>query len=122
MPALSRMAASALRCSSAPNTGLRTSRLRSALSAISASNAFEIGLDRVDGLVFERELEQGGGIAASHAGNDRVFACHWTLVFVTSFTGRTPSRNGGANYWNPRGNSDLGGRRGSPRKPPEIEG
>ena len=72
-----------------------------------AVEAVEIGLDGVDRLVVERQLEQGIGIPPCHAGNDRVFASHLTLVFVTSFTGRAPSRNGGANDWNPRGNSDL---------------
>src|SRR5664279_4628701 len=37
IPALSRMAVSARNCSSAPNTGLRTKRLRSGLSAIKVS-------------------------------------------------------------------------------------
>ena len=68
--------------------------------------AVEIGLDGIDRLVVERQLEQSIGVTPCHAGNDRIFACHWTLVFVTSFTGRTPSQKGGANYWNPRGNSD----------------
>src|SRR5262245_26491670 len=44
-----------------------------------------------------------------------------TLV-ATLFTGQTPSRKGGANLWNSRGNSDLQGRRRSSREPPEIEG
>src|ERR1019366_7208219 len=45
-----------------------------------------------------------------------------TLVFFTSFTGRAPSRESGATYWNPRGNSDLRGGRGGPRKPSQNRG
>ena len=123
MPALSRMAESACSCSSAPNTGLRTSRARSGLAAISASNCSRSVLTRVDGFVFERQLEQGGGVTARHAGNDRVFACQRGRSFslLHSQAGR---RRGTAaqTAWNPRGNSDSRGRRGSPRKPPEIEG
>ena len=36
----------------------------------------EIGFDRVDGMLFERQLEQCGGIASCHAGYDRFVACH----------------------------------------------
>ena len=76
MPALSSMAVSAFSCSSAPNTGLRTSRCRSGALGDQGVESLEIGLDRVDRFCLERELEQGAGVAASHAGSDRVFACH----------------------------------------------
>src|SRR6185437_12075837 len=36
----------------------------------------EILLDGIHGLVVEGELEQGVGITAGHAGDDRIFACH----------------------------------------------
>ena len=36
----------------------------------------EIDLDRVDGILLERKLEQRGRIAARHAGYDCLFACH----------------------------------------------
>ena len=92
---------------------------RSGLSRDQRVEPVEIGPDGVERLVVERQLEQRGGVAARHAGNDRVFACHGTLVLLTSFTGRTPSRIGGANCWNSRGNSDSGDvaeARGNPLK------
>ena len=44
----------------------------------------EILLDRIGRLLFERELEQGVGVAARHAGNDGVFACHLDALLVNS--------------------------------------
>ncbi len=76
MPALSSTAESDFSCSSAVNTGLRTSRSRSALSFEQRVETVEIGPHGVDGMLFERKLEQCGRIAAGHAGNDQAFACH----------------------------------------------
>ena len=44
----------------------------------------EIGLDRIDGLVLERQLEQGAGVTAGHAGNKGVFACHGDARFCSN--------------------------------------
>ena len=54
----------------------------------------EVGLDGFAGLFFERELEQGRGVAACHSGDDRVFACHGHARFDvdTSQAGRRPGR------------------------------
>ena len=77
MPALSSIAASDFSCSSAVNTGLRTSRSRSGLSS---SKRVEIwsrsARTGVDGMVFERKLEQCGRIAAGHSGHVRIFPSH----------------------------------------------
>jgi hypothetical protein len=51
---------------------------------------FEVGFNAVDRLAIAGKIEQRAGISASHSGDNRVFACHWTLVFVTSSTGRAP--------------------------------
>ena len=82
----------------------------------------EIFLDGVDGLVVEGKLEQRAGVSASHTGDDRTFACHWDARCYDFIHRPDAVAGGGANYWNPRGNSDLWGRRRSLRKPPEIEG
>ena len=82
----------------------------------------EILFDGIDRLVVQSQLEKSSGVAASHSRDDRIFACHNDARCFTLFTGQTPSRKGGANHWNSRGNSDLQGRRRSPREPPEIEG
>ena len=81
MPALSSTAASALACSSAENTGLRTSRFRSALSAQHGVESVEIGLDRVDGFLVARQLEQGRCITAGHSRNGRIFSSHRRALF-----------------------------------------
>jgi hypothetical protein len=36
----------------------------------------EILFDGVDGLIVACKLEQGGGVTASHTGDDWIFACH----------------------------------------------
>ena len=41
----------------------------------------EIHLDRVDGILLARKLEQRGRVAARHAGNDCPFVCHRALLF-----------------------------------------
>ena len=70
MPALSSSAPTARDCSSDVNTGLRTRRVRSALSAIIALEFCEIGCHRIDCIGFERKLEQGRCITACHSGHD----------------------------------------------------
>ena len=60
--------------------------------------AFAWGFNWIAAAVALREVSpwslrfDGAGISPSHTGDDRTFACHWTLVAMTSFTGRTPSR------------------------------
>ena len=78
-------------CSSAPNTGLRTSRCRSGLSAIMRVEFVEIGLHRIDGLGVERELEQRARIAARHAGYGRIFACHVERALEVKSAGSAPA-------------------------------
>ena len=41
----------------------------------------EVGADLVDGIGFERQLEQCGRIASCHSGNRRIFPCHGALLF-----------------------------------------
>ena len=106
MPALSRIAASARKLLVGAEHRAAHQPVEIGIVGDQRVEPLEIGLDGVDRLAVERQLEQGIGVPPSHAGNDGVFACHLTLVFVTSFTGRAPSQNGGANHWNPRGNSD----------------
>ncbi len=36
----------------------------------------EVLFDGVDGLIVACKLEQGGGVTASHTGDDWIFACH----------------------------------------------
>ena len=81
MPARSSTPESARVCSSAENTGLRSRRARSATSATSASKRSRSTLTAIDGVLLARELEQRGRVAARHAGNDCVFACHVDLLF-----------------------------------------
>ena len=109
MPALSSIAASAFSCSSAPNTGLRTRRSRSGLSAISASNGSRSALTASIALLLARELEQRVGVAAGHAGDDGVFACHRDARLFTSFTGRAPSRRRRRKLLESKRNSDFAG-------------
>ena len=90
MPALSITAESALTCASAVKTGLRTSRRRSALSPSSCVETVKIGLDRIERPVFERELEQRGGVTARHAGNDGLLACHVSAL-LRNLAGSAPS-------------------------------
>ena len=73
---LAASASSALTCSSAEKTGLRTSRFRSALSATISLEPVEIGPDLVERLLLEREIEKRGRVAPRHPGNNRLFACH----------------------------------------------
>ena len=44
--------------------------------------ALEIGTHRIDRLIVACEFEQGGGVTARHAGNNRFFACHVVLLVV----------------------------------------
>ena len=75
IPARSSTAESAFSCSSAEKTGLRTSRVRSALSRNERVEAIKIGLHGVDGIGVAREIEQRGRVAAGHAGHKVFFAC-----------------------------------------------
>src|SRR5262249_20839585 len=66
----------------------------------------EILLDGVDGFALERKLEQGGGVATSHAGDDGIFACQGNARRYYIHSPDAVAK-GGANYWNSRWNSDL---------------
>ena len=91
-----RMASSALSWSSAENTGLRTSRSRSGLSAISASNSRERLGDGVGLALVLGEREQGGGVAARDSRNDRVVLCQ-ARHLVQGVHAPTRCRPNGAN-------------------------
>ena len=81
MPALSRIACNAFNCSSAPNTGLRPRRLRSALEATAASNCSRSCLTA--SMAFpQARARTARGVAACHSGDDRVFACHGDARFL----------------------------------------
>ena len=69
MPALARMAPSALRCSSAPEHRAAHQAIEVGAVGDQRVELFEIGFDRVERLVFERELEQRRRITACHTGN-----------------------------------------------------
>ena len=68
--------ASACNCSSAENTGLRTSRVRSALSATSASKRSRSAFTASIAFASLRKIEQRGRVTAGHAGHEGFFACH----------------------------------------------
>ena len=76
MPALSRIAASALAWSSAEITGLRTRRRRSSLSSSMRLKRSEIALDLVELPLVLGKLEERGGIAPRHARHHRIVGCH----------------------------------------------
>ena len=78
--------------------------------------SFQIGLHRIDGLAFERKLEQRARVAACHAGYDRFFACHVSSLVFKAFAsaGSAPSRTGGASPWNSSGTYDFGSEHGGP--------
>src|SRR5665647_3910329 len=122
MPALARIADSALSCSSAPNTGLRTRRLRSGLSAISASNCSRSFL--TESIALSSRARSNNAPAYRPAIPEMMGSspATLTLVLATSFTVRHRHDYGGANHWNPKRNSDFPGFPESPRKPLQNRG
>ncbi len=70
------MASSALSWSAAENTGLRTSRSRSGLSVMRASNLAKRVRDGLALALVLGERKQGGRVTSGYAGNNRVFLCH----------------------------------------------
>ncbi len=80
----------ALSCSSAPNTGLRTRRWRSALSVNSASNRIKVILDGIDGLVLVPARKRRR-VSPSHSGY-KDLACHPGRSLHFIHKQKTPSR------------------------------
>ena len=73
MPALSRMAPTALDCSSAVKMGLRIRRCRSSLPLDQLVEAVEIAGDGIHGIRFPGEFEQRRGIAQRYARQEGSF-------------------------------------------------
>src|SRR5262249_37013368 len=81
----------------------------------------EINLDAIDTVLFARELEQGGRVAARHARDDCLFACHVDLF--RQFRGIGTAVDGGREALEIHWNSAFPGKNaGSIRNPARSRG
>ena len=76
MPAFSSTADSAVVCSLGGEHRAAHQPLQVGALGDHRFETVEIGFHGVEGVLFERQFEQGGGIASSHARYHRFVACH----------------------------------------------
>ena len=92
MPARSRMADTALVCSSDGEDRAAHEPAEVVAPGDHRLETVEVGGDGIDGPLVARELEQGGGVTPSHAGYDRFFPCHRGVTLASTVTGLRSDR------------------------------